>query len=134
MLRIPEKIHNDIISRAREGMPLEVCGILGGLGGVVTAIFPVTNTVASPEHFLMDPREQSVVFAELESMGLEITAFYHSHPAGPEYPSAEDVRLAFYPDVPSLIVSLADPENPVLNGFSIRNGNIEPVVLKIIPQ
>ncbi len=134
MLRIPEKILNDIFSHAREGLPLEVCGILGGRGEVVTTIFPVTNIEASPEHFLMDPREQCIVFAELESLGLEIAAFYHSHPAGPGYPSAEDVRLAFYPDIPSLIVSLADPENPLLNCFSIRNGNVEPVELKIILQ
>jgi proteasome lid subunit RPN8/RPN11 len=134
MLRIPKKIRDDIIAHAREGLPLEVCGILAGINGIVTANYRITNTDADPEHFLMDPREQSVVFAELERTGLEIAAFYHSHPSGPDFPSAEDIRLAFYPDIPSLIVSLAKPGNPVLHAFSIRNGNVKPVAVKIIPE
>jgi proteasome lid subunit RPN8/RPN11 len=134
MLRIPQKIHDEMIDHAREGLPLEVCGVLGGANGIVTDIYPITNLDASPCHFLMDPREQSVVFEELARLGLEIAAFYHSHPSGPEYPSPEDIRLAFYPDVPSLIVSLANPEKPVLNAFNIRNGNIESLFLKIVPD
>jgi hypothetical protein len=33
-----------------------------------------------------------------------------------------------------LIVSLANPEKPVLNAFNIRNGNIESLFLKIVPD
>ncbi len=134
MLQIPEIIRDEIIAHAREGLPLEVCGILGGINGVVTAAYRIANLDADPEHFLMDPREQSAAFAELELSGLEITAFYHSHPRGPAYPSTEDVRLAFYPDVLSLIVSFSDTENPVLSAFSIKGGNVEPVDTKIISQ
>ncbi len=133
MLQIPERIRGEIIAHAREGLPLEVCGILGGNNGIVTSIYRITNLDASPEHFLMDPREQSAVFAELDLSGLEITAFYHSHPRGPASPSAEDVRLAFYPDVPSVIVSFSDSENPVLSAFSIKDGNVESVHAEIIP-
>ena len=32
MIRIPQAILDDMIAHAREGFPLEVCGILGGGG------------------------------------------------------------------------------------------------------
>jgi proteasome lid subunit RPN8/RPN11 len=132
MIWLPLKIRDEIISHASECLPLEACGILGGFNGIVTTVYRITNTDASPDHFLMDPREQIAAFAELELASLEIAAFYHSHPSGPEYPSAEDIRLSFYPDIPSFIVSLADPENPVIKAYLIKNGNFEPLWLKII--
>ena len=56
MIKIPQNIYDDIIAHAKKGFPLEVCGILGGLDGVVSEIYPMTNTEASNEHFMMDPR------------------------------------------------------------------------------
>ena len=132
MLKIPEKIYLDIIEHAREGLPLEICGILGGNGDTVSAIYRMVNTDAKSDHFMMDPREQISVMKELRQKKLEMTAFYHSHPEGPAYPSAEDIRLAFYPDVYSLIISLEDPDNPALNIFKISDAQVESVVLKVI--
>lgn len=132
MLKIPEKIYNDIIVHARDGMPLEVCGILGGRGETVFAMYRMANTDAKSDHFMMDPREQIVVMKDLREKDLEMTAFYHSHPEGPSHPSAEDIRLAFYPDVFSLIVSLAEPEKPVLKSFKIIEGKVEVVELEIV--
>jgi proteasome lid subunit RPN8/RPN11 len=133
MLRIPEAIYNEIIIHAREGMPLEVCGILGGTDGRISDIYRIANVDASSEHFTMDPEEQIEVMMSLESRGLETVAFYHSHPKGPDFPSSEDIRLAFYPDVLSVIVSLADPERPVLKSFRIGVGQVEPVPIRILP-
>jgi len=132
MLKIPEKIYLDIIEHAREGLPLEICGILGGNGDTVSAIYRMVNSDAKSDHFMMDPREQISVMKELRQKKLEMTAFYHSHPEGPAYPSAEDIRLAFYPDVYSLIISLEDPDNPALNIFKISDAQVESVVLKVI--
>ncbi len=132
MLKIPQNIYNDIMAHAVEGMPIEVCGILGGTDGTVSAIYRMTNTDASADHFMMDPREQIDVMKALRSKELEITAFYHSHPTGPDHPSAEDIRLAFYPDVFSVIVSLAEPGKPVMKSFSIREGQVTPVNLEVV--
>jgi proteasome lid subunit RPN8/RPN11 len=133
MLRIPEAIYNEIIIHAREGMPMEVCGILGGIDGCVSDIYRIANVDVSTEHFTMNPEEQIEVMMSLESKGLEAVAFYHSHPKGPDFPSSEDIRLAFYPDVLSVIVSLADPERPVLKSFRIGVGQVEPVPIRILP-
>jgi proteasome lid subunit RPN8/RPN11 len=122
MLKIPTDIYSAIISHALEGFPLEVCGILGGMDGVVSACYPMTNTDASNEHFMMDPKEQFTVVKELRRQGLEMTAIYHSHPETPARPSEEDIRLAFTPDVSYVIVSLMEQERPDLRSFRVVNG------------
>src|SRR5664279_5321005 len=104
MLRIPRKLADAVIDHVREGFPLEVCGILGGTEGTVSALFRMTNTDQSNEHFMMDPREQFAVIKELRAKGLEMLAIYHSHPESPARPSAEDISLALTPDVSYVIV------------------------------
>ncbi len=125
MLEIPKAIYDDIIAHAREGFPLEVCGILGGRDGVVSAIYRMTNTDRSNEHFMMAPREQFAVVKGLRGNELEMAAIYHSHPESPARPSAEDIRLALTPQVSYLIVSLLEPANPVLKSFKIHDGQVE---------
>ncbi len=61
MLKIPNEIYDSIIAHAQEGFPLEVCGILGGREGIVSAIYRMTNTDQSNEHFMMEPKEQFAV-------------------------------------------------------------------------
>ncbi len=132
MLKIPKAVHDDIISHAKEGFPIEVCGILGGRDGVVSAIYRMTNTDQSNEHFTMEPREQFSVVKELRTGGLEMLAIYHSHPETPARPSEEDIRLALTPNVSYLIVSLAEPGRPVLNSFRIAAGRVEPEAIGVI--
>jgi proteasome lid subunit RPN8/RPN11 len=131
MLEIPEKIHQALLAHAETGFPLEVCGILGGLGGVVTSHYPMTNTDASNEHFMMDPKEQFAVVKALRASGEEMVAIYHSHPESPARPSLEDIRLALTPNVCHLIVSLERREAPVAKAFRIDQGVVEPVELKL---
>ncbi|HEY5973800.1 MAG TPA: M67 family metallopeptidase [Geobacteraceae bacterium] len=131
MLTIPRQIFVALLAHAREGFPLEVCGILGGTAGQVSAIFPMTNTDASAEHFMMDPKEQFAVMKELRRQGQEMLAIYHSHPASPARPSAEDIRLALTPDVAHAIISLQDPEHPVVKLFQITEGLVTEVEVTI---
>ena len=125
-LKIPAAIRRDMIVHAREGSPLEVCGILGGKGRAVSILYRIANTEASGVHFLMDPCEQFAAMEELEAKGLDVVAFYHSHPLNPAWPSAEDVRLAFWPDVFIVIVSLMNPAEPEVRAFRIIDKEILP--------
>jgi [CysO sulfur-carrier protein]-S-L-cysteine hydrolase len=131
MLQIPIDIHQAIIDHAQNGFPLEVCGILGGSGGVVNSHFPMTNTDASNEHFMMDPKEQFAVVKALRARGAEMMVIYHSHPESPARPSQEDIRLALTPNVYHLIVSLMERETPVAKVFSISEGVVEPVTVSL---
>src|SRR6266567_1474549 len=125
MIKIPQAIHDEMIIHAKEGFPLEVCGILGGSGETVSEIYRMTNTDASNEHFMMDPKEQFAVVKDLRAKGLAMLAIYLSHPETPARPSEEDIKLALTPDVSYLIISLADADNPVINSFKIDSGNVE---------
>jgi proteasome lid subunit RPN8/RPN11 len=130
-LRIPRTVLESIIDHARSGLPLEVCGILGGAGGTASAYYPIRNTEASGSRFLMDPREQIACMESLREQGMEVLAFCHSHPSGPPFASAEDVRLAFYPDVLTVIISLEDRDNPLVGAFRIAEGTAAMVRMEI---
>jgi tRNA(Ile)-lysidine synthase len=58
MLVIPSNIAADIIEQARQQTPVECCGLLAGIDGVVSRSYRLTNVDASPEHFSLDPKEQ----------------------------------------------------------------------------
>ena len=38
-----------------------------------------------------------------------------------------DLQLAFHPDALYVIISLADPDNPVLGAYNLENGQFEEV-------
>lgn len=132
MIRIPREIHDDMITHAKGGFPLEVCGILGGTGGTVSAMYRMTNTDASNEHFMMDPKEQFSVVKDMRAKGLAMLAIYHSHPETPARPSEEDIKLALTPDVSYLIISLADADIPVVKSYKISSGEVRGEAVEVI--
>ncbi len=134
MLKIPEGIYAQMIALAREGFPLEVCGILGGQGDRVAAIHPMTNADASGEHFSLEPAEQFAVIKALRAANLEMLAVYHSHPATPARPSEEDIRLARTPGISYVIVSLADHAAPTVRSFKVAAGKAELEELEILAE
>jgi len=126
-LRIPNAIFIELVDHARSNAPIEACGILAGRGRTVERFYPMTNTDASSDHFLMDPAEQFSVVKDMRAAGLEMLAVYHSHPQTPARPSREDIRLALTPDVVYVILSLQEPARPVLKGYAIENGRAREV-------
>jgi proteasome lid subunit RPN8/RPN11 len=124
MLVIPSACYEEMIAHCRAEYPNEGCGILGGVGGVVRRVFPMTNVERSPVSFLMDPAEQLVVMKALRKDELELVGIFHSHVAGQASPSRTDVELAFYPEAVYVIVSLARQERPVVKGYRIVEGRI----------
>ena len=132
MIRIPQAIHDDMIAHARNGFPLEVCGIVGRTGESVSVLYRMTNTDASNEHFMMDPKEQFAVIKDLRAKGLAMLAVYHSHPETPARPSEEDIKLALTPDVSYLIISLADAAVPDIKSYKISSGNVQLETTEVI--
>ncbi|MFQ5945347.1 MAG: M67 family metallopeptidase, partial [Anaerolineae bacterium] len=108
----------EMVAHAREEAPLEACGILAGRDGAAVRLYRARNADESASTYRMDPQEQFEIFRDLEDRGLEIWGIYHSHPRTAAYPSATDVRLAYYPDAYHFIVSLAGPE-PIIRSFRI---------------
>jgi proteasome lid subunit RPN8/RPN11 len=118
MIRIPESIYRRMVEHAQREWPLECCGILGGRDHTVEKAFELMNGEKNTTRYFMSPRDQLRVFEEMEKESMEMIAIYHSHPHTIPFPSETDVKLAFYPDVSSIIISLNE-ENPVVKAFRI---------------
>ncbi len=112
-----------MIAHANAGFPNEACGILSGdlKKGVTSHFFPMKNLDESSISYFMDPKEQLIIFKKMREAGIEMTGIFHSHVASEAYPSQKDVRLAFYPEVSYLIISLSDRKKPVLRSFKIQD-------------
>jgi proteasome lid subunit RPN8/RPN11 len=132
MIRIPKKIYQGMIDHAERERPLECCGILSGKVKTVQKIFELKNAEGSPVKYSMSPRDQLKVFEEMEKESMEMIAIYHSHPHTIPFPSETDVKLAFYPDVSSIIISLRE-ENPVIKSFQISKEAIYLEEIEVIP-
>jgi [CysO sulfur-carrier protein]-S-L-cysteine hydrolase len=125
--------YNQILSHLQAEYPLEGCGILAGKEDEVVHIYPITNRLRSPIAYEMDPQQQLAAMLEIEEKGWEMTAVYHSHPQGPETPSATDIAQAYYPDVIQLIVSLQQQSQPVMRAFMIGNGRVTEIEIVVQP-
>jgi proteasome lid subunit RPN8/RPN11 len=70
--------------------------------------------------FVADAGEVLDVFRRLDDSGLEVVAMFHAHRRQPANFSVIDFRL-HNPAIPwHLIISLRDPEHPVLRAFAVR--------------
>lgn len=123
-MRIPRSLADEIVAHAREDLPNECCGMVGGSDGAATTVYRAENAEASPLRYSIDAKEQFRLMREIEDGGEELVGIYHSHTKSPAYPSQTDVNLAGWPDAVYLIVSLADPSAPDLKGFWIEDGQI----------
>jgi len=104
---ISESLLRTIIAYAWAGVPNEVCGWLAEKKNRVERVYPVPNVSGEPRlKFEEDLQIQLRVMKEIASLGLDLTATYHSHPDTPPEPSRFDLALAGYPRSAHLIVSL----------------------------
>jgi proteasome lid subunit RPN8/RPN11 len=117
------------VAHAGAGFPEEICGIIAGKAGVATALHRGRNVSPTPRVAYELDVETLARQIEFADAGLTLAAIYHSHPAGPETPSATDIARATYPDSVYLICSLADPARPTLRGFRIVAGQVCEVAL-----
>ncbi len=121
-MRISQRLVEEMIGHARQDLPNECCGLVGGRDGEAATIVRVTNAAASPLRYEMDPQEQYDALKAIEDDGGELLAIYHSHTKSAAYPSQTDVNLAAaWPDQIYLIVSLADEDAPELKGYLLRD-------------
>lgn len=108
-VHIRKAVSDRIIADARGTAPLECCGLLIVIAGVVTDAVPARNVEGSPTTFLIDPADHFAAIRIARAAGGTVAGAYHSHPRTPAIPSPSDRRAA--PETPWLhvIVSLAVP-------------------------
>ncbi len=114
----------EMIQHARAGFPNEACGLIASRDGRAVKVYCLENAEESPVTYRMDSEEQLRAMLEIDDKGWDLGAVFHSHTRTRAYPSATDVRLAFYPGTLYVIVSLADPATPDVRAFRIEEGRI----------
>ncbi|MFL5901678.1 MAG: Mov34/MPN/PAD-1 family protein [Solirubrobacterales bacterium] len=121
-MRIAQSLIDEMVAHAREDLPNECCGMVGGADGEASRVIPVVNSAASPLRFEMDPQGQYNALKAIEDDGKEMLAIYHSHTKSAAYPSQTDVNQAVnWPDAIWVIVSLEDPKKPVVKGYWLKD-------------
>lgn len=123
MLYLKKTDYEKIVAYAKQELPNEACGLLGGrIEGAdkyVETVYLLTNLDKSNEHFSMDPKEQLATIKDIRAKGHVLIGNFHSHPETPSRPSEEDKRLAYDSKSSYLILSLEKMEEPVLRSFLI---------------
>ncbi len=105
-----------MLGHAHDVVPMECCGLLAGQTSLMDELVPCTNEDRSPTSFSIPPVELLDSFRRLRKRNRRLLGIYHSHPAGPEYPSSRDVEEFEYPEVSYWIISLHEPA-PVVRCF-----------------
>jgi proteasome lid subunit RPN8/RPN11 len=130
-VKISQQLVDEMVAHAREDLPNECCGMIGGADGVGTKVVRVENAAATPLRYEMDPQGQFDALKEIEADG-ELLAIYHSHTKSAAYPSQTDVNQAQnWPEPIYVIVSLADAETPDVQGFHLADLKIADAELEI---
>jgi proteasome lid subunit RPN8/RPN11 len=120
-MQLPKEFVEEMVAHAVQDAPNECCGIIAGKDGTATKLFRATNAEASPYRYSVDPKDLLRIFHECEDNDWSFLVIYHSHTASEAYPSATDVRLAFWPEARYVLISLAQ-ETPVVRAFRIEEG------------
>jgi desampylase len=112
---------------------LEVCGLLAGLNGTVTHIYPIKNVASDPAiAFVMEQQEQIYAMLEIDRQHLDLLAIYHSHPPGTAvWPSRRDIDEAMYPGVVTMILAPSAHGTWTSGAFIIREGRVAQTALRI---
>ena len=122
-MKIPQEIFDEMLQHARDEVPNECCGLVGGKNGDAVTYYPALNSEGSPFRYNLDPQDQFRFMMEMDEKGEELVGIFHSHTKSEAYPSQTDINLASYPGVLYLIASLKEGEEP-LRGFLIEDGEV----------
>jgi len=131
-MRISQSLIDEMVAHAREDLPNECCGMIGGQDGEASEVVRVANSAASPLRYEMDPQGQYDGLKSIEGSGGELLGIYHSHTKSAAYPSQTDVNQAVaWPDQVYVIVSLADPDEPDVKAYWLKDLKIADVALTV---
>ena len=131
-MRIAQSLIDEMVAHAREDLPNECCGMIGGRNGEATEVVRVVNSAASPLRYEMDPQGQYNALKSIEDDGGELLGIYHSHTKSAAYPSQTDVNQAVaWPEQIYVIVSLADEDSPDVKAYLLKDLRIADVELSV---
>jgi [CysO sulfur-carrier protein]-S-L-cysteine hydrolase len=123
-MKIAQSLIDEIVAHAREDLPNECCGMVGGGDGEARTVYRARNEFESPLRFGVDSSDLfRILQKEMPGRGEDLVAIYHSHTKSPAYPSQTDVNMAHgsWPDAMWIIVSLEDETKPDIKAFWLKD-------------
>lgn len=124
-----------LVALASMSVEKEVCGLMGGTFrrdvamdnvAMVKTLYPIDNIALNPTTtFRLDERQQIRALYSIAKGGEEFVGIFHSHPHGPDRPSASDLGLNAYPEV---VYCILFPEGmstrPLAENYSLYGGMV----------
>jgi [CysO sulfur-carrier protein]-S-L-cysteine hydrolase len=135
-MNISTDLLEEIVRHALENPTIECCGLVAvesGSDGTKTAarVYRAENIHASALKFEIDPMEQYRLTSEIEDLGWEIGAIYHSHVRSEPKPSQTDISFAAHAgSIEWIIVGLAGGQAPEVRSYLIDGGEVREVPLQ----
>lgn len=131
-VELPRPLVNQLLHYAQINPEKEVCGLISGKRGVLQQCHPISNRAEQPQQrFAMDDTQLVNTLRQIREQNEQLLAIFHSHPSAPAEPSITDIKEDQYPDVMKLIISLNTDGVLEMQAFYTRNGEIEPVELRL---
>jgi proteasome lid subunit RPN8/RPN11 len=105
-------------------LPNECCGLLAGVLeetqkgtlGRVQQRYPLVNALARPTAYESEPKSMFAAVRDVQRLGIDILAVYHSHPMSDPIPSRTDLERNYSTEVMNLIISLRETQ-PRVRGW-----------------
>jgi proteasome lid subunit RPN8/RPN11 len=137
-MKIEPALYEELVAHALKEAPDECCGLVAAKDGVATRVYPATNIHASPLRYEIDGLEIIRVHREIEELGWELGAIYHSHTRSAPFPSQTDINLALVPDSRQplwpgtiyIIIGVA-AKDPEVRAYRIDADGVEEVALSV---
>jgi proteasome lid subunit RPN8/RPN11 len=131
VVRIRKQLIDEMLAHAQRELHNECCGLLAGIGGIISRIFPAVNVAANPaKNYEIAPAEVCALMRTMRAEKIDFLGVYHSHPNGRAEPSPTDIELAYYPDVAYFIIS--PKVEPTVRAFFLQNGSIKELTIEIL--
>jgi proteasome lid subunit RPN8/RPN11 len=135
-MKISTDLLEEIVGHALENPAIECCGLVAVESGpdgtrTATRVYRTENIHASALKFEIDPMEQYRLTSEIEELGWEIGAIYHSHVRSEPKPSQTDISFAAHAgNIEWIIVGLARGQAPDVRSYLIEEGEVREVTLQ----
>jgi proteasome lid subunit RPN8/RPN11 len=132
-MKISQQLIDEMVAHAREDLPNECCGMIGGRDGEALEVVRGINIAGSPLRYEMTGQGMYDIYSGIEERGMELLAIYHSHTRSPAYPSQTDVNQAeFWPDPVYIIISLENEDEPDVKAYWLKDLRIADASLDVV--
>lgn len=125
-----------MVQHALEDAPIEACGLLAAVDGLVVEVRRAKNREASPYRFSIDPLETRKHEQAIDEAGAELAGFYHSHTGSAAVPSPTDIRMMgpfFGPPFVHFVIGVADREAPEVRVWYIEGAERSEQEFEVVP-